>query len=223
MEFLFYLSNIFLLISSLRPWLCLVLTQVKQCSALHEKERRPKGGTTRTQFFLLVMVSAFAYYVLPGYLFSVLTSFSWVCWLSPKSILIQQLGSGLEGLGIGSFGFDWSTIASYLGSPLASPWFATVNIIVGFIFIMYVMTPLAYWNNVYQAKNFPMFSSKLFTRNGSVYDISSIVDSHFHLDRIAYEKKGSIHISTFFAMATFGLGFATLSATLSHVLLFNGR
>lgn len=76
------------------------------CRALHEKEERPKGGTTLNQFFLLVLICSFAYYVLPGYLFSTLTSLSWVCWLAPKSVLVQQLGSGLDGLGIGSFGID---------------------------------------------------------------------------------------------------------------------
>ncbi|XP_061352431.1 oligopeptide transporter 6-like [Gastrolobium bilobum] len=198
------------------------MIQVSLFSALHEKDKRPKGGTTRTQFFLLVLISGFAYYVLPGYLFSVLSCFSWLCWLAPKSILVHQLGSGLNGLGIAAFGFDWSTVASYLGSPLASPWFATANVAVGFILVMYVMTPIAYWLNVYDAKNFPMFSSKLFMGNGSVYDISSIVDSHFHLDRNAYSKNSPIHISTFFAM-TYGLGFAALSATIMHVLLFHGR
>ncbi|KAK4273864.1 hypothetical protein QN277_017176 [Acacia crassicarpa] len=197
------------------------LVQVSLFSALHEKERRPKGSTTRTQFFLLAMISGFAYYVFPGYLFSLLTSFSWVCWLSPKSILVQQIGSGMSGLGLGAFGLDWSTIASYLGSPLASPWFATANVIVGFVLVMYVMTPIAYYQNVYKAKNFPIFSSQLFTGNGSIYDISSIVNSDFHLDRVTYEVEGRVHLSTFFAM-TYGLGFATLTATLTHVFLFNG-
>ncbi|EOY23634.1 Oligopeptide transporter 1 isoform 2 [Theobroma cacao] len=112
------------------------LVMVSLFRALHEKEKRAKGGTTLNQFFLLVLISSFAYYVLPGYLFSTLTSFSWVCWLAPKSILVQQLGSGLHGLGIGSFGIDWATISSYLGSPLASPWFATANIAVGFFLVI---------------------------------------------------------------------------------------
>ncbi|KAK7350968.1 hypothetical protein VNO77_10063 [Canavalia gladiata] len=198
------------------------MVQVSLFSALHEKDKRPKGGTTRTQFFLLVLISGLAYYVFPGYLFSMLTSFSWVCWLAPKSILIQQLGSGMEGLGIGSFGIDWSTISSYLGSPLASPWFATANVAVGFFLVMYVMTPTAYWLNAYNAKTFPIFSSRLFMGNGSLYDISTIVDSNFHLDRNAYSKNGAVHLSTFFAM-TYGLGFAALSATVVHVMLFHGR
>ncbi|XVF53342.1 hypothetical protein PTKIN_Ptkin05aG0091900 [Pterospermum kingtungense] len=198
------------------------LVMVSLFRALHEKEKRPKGGTTLNQSFLLVLVSSFAYYVLPGYLFSTLTSFSWICWLAPKSVLVQQLGSGLNGLGIGSFGIDWATISSYLGSPLASPWFATANVAVGFFLIMYVMTPLTYWFNVYKAKNFPIYSNDLFKSNGESYDILSIVNRMFHLDKTVYEQNGRVHLSTFFAM-TYGLGFATLSATLFHVLLFDGR
>ncbi|KAK6250777.1 Oligopeptide transporter [Theobroma cacao] len=198
------------------------LVMVSLFRALHEKEKRAKGGTTLNQFFLLVLISSFAYYVLPGYLFSTLTSFSWVCWLAPKSILVQQLGSGLHGLGIGSFGIDWATISSYLGSPLASPWFATANIAVGFFLVMYVMTPLTYWFDVYKAKNFPIYSSELFKSNGESYDILSIVNPMFHLDKKVYAQNGRVHLSTFFAM-TYGLGFATLTATIFHVLLFDGR
>ncbi|KAI4307065.1 hypothetical protein L6164_030295 [Bauhinia variegata] len=198
------------------------LVQVSLFTALNEKSKRSKGSTSRMQFFLLVMTSSFAYYLLPGYAFTLLTSFSWVCWLAPNSVLINQLGSGRKGLGIGSFGLDWSTMSSYLGSPLASPWFATVNIAAGFFLVMYVITPICYWNNVYDAQTFPIFSSKLFTEKGSPYNIARIVDSDFHLDHDAYSKIGPVHLSTFFAM-TYGLGFATLSATIVHVILFNGR
>ncbi|KAH7856091.1 hypothetical protein Vadar_032609 [Vaccinium darrowii] len=197
------------------------LVQVSLFRALHEKEKRPKGGTTRTQFFLIAFICGFAYYAFPGYLMGLLTSFSWVCWLAPNSVLVQQIGSGYKGLGIGSIGLDWSAIASYLGSPLASPWFATANVAVGFFLVMYVVTPISYWLNIYNAKNFPLFSNKLFMANGSQYDISSIVDSNFHLDVNAYGKYGQVHLSTFFAM-TYGLGFATLSATVVHILLFHG-
>ncbi|KAK0593670.1 hypothetical protein LWI29_036988 [Acer saccharum] len=198
------------------------LVQVSLFRALHDKDKRLKGEMSRNQYFLLVLICSFAYYVLPGYLFGTLTSISWVCWLAPKSVLVQQLGSGMKGLGIGSIGIDWSTISAYLGSPLASPWFATANVAVGYCLVMYVITPLSYWLNFYNAKNFPIFSEDLFMTNGQGYDILSIVDSKFHLDRNVYAKNGPINLSTFFAM-TYGLGFATLSAMLVHVLLFSGR
>ncbi|KAG5249486.1 oligopeptide transporter [Salix suchowensis] len=198
------------------------LVQVSLFRALHEKEERSKGGVTRTQFFLIAFTCSFAYYVFPGYLFEMLTSLSWICWIFPKSILAQQLGSGLYGLGIGAFGLDWSTISSYLGSPLASPWFATANVAAGYVFVMYVLTPLCYWFNVYKAKTFPIFSDDLFTTTGQEYNITAIIDSNFHLDLAAYEREGPLYLSTFFAM-TYGVGFAALTATIMHVALFHGR
>ncbi|KAK7384931.1 hypothetical protein VNO78_30634 [Psophocarpus tetragonolobus] len=197
------------------------LVQVSLFGALHEKDKRTKGSITRTQFFLIVMIIGFAYCIFPTYLFNMISSVSWVCWIGSKSIFVQQLGSGMKGLGIGSFGFDWTTITSYLLSPLASPWFATANVAAGFGLIMYVMIPFSYWKNVYNAKTFPLFSSSLFMSNGSIYDISLIVDSNFQLDPQAYSNIGPVHLSTFFAM-TYGFGFATLSATVVHVLLFHG-
>eukprot|EP00262_Sarcandra_glabra_P009240 TRINITY_DN2332_c0_g1_i4.p1 TRINITY_DN2332_c0_g1~~TRINITY_DN2332_c0_g1_i4.p1 ORF type:complete len:757 (-),score=30.15 TRINITY_DN2332_c0_g1_i4:327-2597(-) len=197
------------------------LVQVSLFRALHEKEERPKGGLTRTQFFLIALLCSFAYYVFPGYLFPMLTSLSWICWIFPTNVLGQQLGSGLYGLGIGAIGLDWSTVSSYLGSPLASPWFATANVAVGFVIIMYVITPTAYWLNLYNAKTFPIFSDGLFTTRGQEYNITSIIDSNFQLDLNAYKENGPLYISTFFAV-TYGVGFASLTATVVHVLLFHG-
>ncbi|XP_031495743.1 oligopeptide transporter 7-like isoform X1 [Nymphaea colorata] len=199
-----------------------ILVQVSLFRAFHEKEVQAKGRLTRNQFFLIAFMCSFAYYVFPGYLFPMLTSLSWLCWVFPKSVLAQQLGSGLHGLGVGAFSFDWSTVSSYLGSPLASPWFATANLAAGFFLIMYVITPLAYWLDIYKAKTFPIFSDGLFTSSGQKYNISSIIDSSFHLDVEAYERNGPVYLSTFFAF-TYGVGFASLAATVVHVCLFHGR
>jgi OPT family oligopeptide transporter len=136
--------------------------------------------------------------------------------------MAQQIGSGLHGLGVGAIGLDWSTISSYLGSPLASPWFATANVGVGFVLVIYVLVPICYWLDVYKAKTFPIFSSSLFSSQGSKYNITSIIDSNFHLDLPAYERQGPLYLCTFFAIS-YGVGFAALSATIMHVALFHGR
>ncbi|XP_042480130.1 oligopeptide transporter 7-like [Macadamia integrifolia] len=198
------------------------LVQVSLFRALHEKEKRPKGQMTRNQFFLIAFMCSFAYYVFPGYLFPMLTSMSWVCWVFPTSVLAHQLGSGLFGLGIGAFAFDWSTATSYLGSPLASPWFATANIGAGFLILMYLIVPASYWLNIYNAKTFPIYSSNLFTSSGQKYNISTIINSNFQIDLNAYKHNGPLHISTFFAIS-YGAGFAALTATIAHVLVFHGR
>lgn len=198
------------------------LVQVSLFRALDEKEQRIKGRLSRNQFFLIAFICSFAYYVLPGYLFPMLTSLSWICWIFPNSVLAQQLGSGLHGLGIGAIGLDWSSISSYIGSPLASPWFATANLAVGYFLMMYVITPIAYWLNIYKAKTFPIFSDGLFTSNGQDYNISAIIDSNFHIDLTAYENEGRLYLSTFFAIG-YAFSFACLTATVVHVFLFHGR
>ncbi|GAB4834625.1 OPT super [Ancistrocladus abbreviatus] len=151
-----------------------------------------------------------------------LTSLSWICWIFPKSVLAQQLGSGLHGLGIAALGIDWSTISSYLRSPLASPWFATANVATGFVLVMYVITPICHWLNVYKAKTFPYFQMNSSHQQVQFIILLRFVDPNFHLNLEAYKKEGPLYLSSIFVM-TYGAGFAALSATIVHVMLFHGR
>ncbi|CAI0437616.1 unnamed protein product [Linum tenue] len=135
----------------------------------------------------------------------------------------QQVGSGLNGLGVASFGLDWATVASFLGSPIANPLYAIVNSFVGFLLLIYVVLPIAYWGNVHHAKRFPIFSSDTFDSTGQPYNITRIInDKSFDINLSAYDGYSKIHLSIFFAFV-YGLSFATLTATISHVALFDGQ
>ncbi|KAG8059785.1 hypothetical protein GUJ93_ZPchr0002g25849 [Zizania palustris] len=206
-------------------WWPSTLVQVSLFRALHEKEELPNGSRqiSRSKFFLVALTCSFAWYVVPGYLFPTLTSISWVCWVFSKSVTAQQLGSGMRGLGLGAFTLDWTAVSSFLFSPLISPFFATVNIFIGFVLFVYVLIPVAYWGfDLYNARTFPIFSSHLFMSNGTAYDIKTIVNKQFELDLDAYNQLGRINLSTFFALA-YGLSFATISSTITHVGLFYGK
>lgn len=129
----------------------------------------------------------------------------------------------MRGLGLGAVSLDWSAVASFLFSPLISPFFAIVNVFLGYVLIIYIAIPIAYWGlDLYDASKFPIFSSHLFTAQGRKYDITAIVDDKFELDLTKYEQQGRIHLSMFFAL-TYGFGFATIASTLTHVALFYGR
>ncbi|KAI3940628.1 hypothetical protein MKW92_047118 [Papaver armeniacum] len=197
------------------------LAQVSLFRALHEKDPNSRG-LTRMKFFLIFMAASFAYYLLPGYLFPMLTFFSWVCWVWPHSITAQQIGSGQNGLGIGAFTFDWAGISSYHGSPLITPWVSILNIAVGFIMFVYIIIPICYWKyNTFDYRKFPMFSNKLFTSTGQIYDTNKILTPDYHLDVEAYEKYGKLYLGPLFALSI-GSGFARFSATIVHVVLFHG-
>lgn len=208
------------LVNPAHMWWPSNLVQVSIFRTLHEKESR--RGISRMQFFLIVLVASFSYYVLPGYLINTLTCISVACLIWPNSVTAQQIGSGLEGLGIGAFSFDWASMSAFVGSPLVTPWHSIVCMFLGFTLFAYVVVPFAYWLNLYDAKSFPLYSSGTFTSDGQSYNVSAIVNSSFELDTIAYAKLGHLNMSILFAL-NYGLSFAQLTATLTHVALFHGK
>ncbi|XP_056159930.1 oligopeptide transporter 1-like [Syzygium oleosum] len=211
------------LVDSPYMWWPANLVQVSLFRALHEEEVRPKRGLTRLQFFLVVLISSFAYYVVPNYLFPSITALSFVCWIWKHSVTAQIIGSGRHGLGIGSFALDWATVAAWNGSPLAYPGFAIINISIGFFLTLYVLIPIAYWTNAFEAKRFPIISSHVFDAKGVDYDVGLVLnETNFQFNQHGYDDYSKVHLSIFFAFA-YGLSFATLAATVSHVALFHGR
>lgn len=178
---------------------------------------------SRAKFFVIAMICSFSWYLVPGYLFPTLSSISWICWAFSKSVTAQQLGSGMRGLGLGALTLDWSVVASFLFSPLISPFFAIVNVFAGYVLIIYFVIPITYWGlDLYNAHKFPIFSSHLFTAQGQTYNISAIVNDKFEIDLVKYEQQGRINLSMFFAL-TYGFGFATIASTVTHVGFFYGR
>ncbi|XP_038894416.1 oligopeptide transporter 3 [Benincasa hispida] len=210
------------LVDPVEMWWPANLAQVSLFRALHEKEDKSKG-MTRMKFFLIAMGASFIYYAFPGYLLQILSFFSWVCWVWPRSITAQQIGSSQSGLGLGAFTFDWAGISAYHGSPLVSPWFSILNVGVGFVMFIYIIVPVCYWKfNTFDARKFPIFSNQLFTRTGQKYDTTKVLTPDFELNVAAYDSYGKLYLSPLFALSI-GSGFARFTATLTHVALFHGR
>ncbi|KAL6546865.1 Oligopeptide transporter 3 [Orobanche minor] len=209
------------LVDPVEMWWPSNLAQVSLFRALHEREHKA-DGMTRMRFFLICMTASFIYYLFPGYLFQILTFFSWVCWVWPHSITAQQIGSGYHGLGLGAFTLDWAGISAYHGSPLVTPFSSILNVMIGFIMFIYIIVPLCYWKfNTFDARKFPIFSNQLFTSGGHKYDTTKILTPQYDLNISAYEKYSKLYLSPLFALSI-GSGFARFTATLTHVALFHG-
>ncbi|KAK8936897.1 Oligopeptide transporter 1 [Platanthera zijinensis] len=211
------------LVESPYMWWPANLVQVSLFKALHQKEKRKRGSLTRFQFFVVIFAGSFAYYAIPGYLFPAISTVSILCLFYKNSVTIQQIGSGMKGLGIGSFGLDWSTVAGFLGSPLGTPASAIFNIMVGYVLVIYGLLPLAYWTNIYHAKSFPLISSHVFDSSAKVYNTTRIIDNRtFTLNVEEQESYSKINMSIMFAIC-YGLGFATLTSSIMHVALYDGK
>ncbi|KAF8928404.1 hypothetical protein BGZ47_001656 [Haplosporangium gracile] len=179
-----------------------------------------QGRTSRLKYFLLVTLGSFAYYWFPGYIFPTIGTLAWICWINPDNIVLSQL-TGSNGLGIGVIALDWSAASYYVG-PLVTPWFAQVNILIGFILVAWVMVPWAYYQNLWESQNYPILSADLFRTNGSYWIKDEVLNANGHLDPEKYNTYGPMRMDSFFAL-TYGVGFAGLTATIVHVILYNGK
>lgn len=90
-----------------------VLSNCALLSTLHSKANAMANGwkISRLRFFMYVMVGAGVWYFFPGLIFVSLSYFTWVCWIAPNNIVVNQLFGMVSGLGLSPITFDWSQVS----------------------------------------------------------------------------------------------------------------
>ena len=82
--------------------------------------KKQRWTMSRLRFFFLGFLFQFLWFWFPGYIFPVLSLFSWICMIKPENIILSQL-TGINGLGLGAIQLDWNAWVSFLGSPIVVP------------------------------------------------------------------------------------------------------
>ncbi|KAG8831066.1 hypothetical protein FRC18_007173 [Serendipita sp. 400] len=187
-------------------------------NTLHSTYGRPEAGhMSRERFFFLMFIGSFLWYFIPGYLFTALSMFNWVCWIWPKSGVVNNLFGYNHGLGMGFITFDWAMI-SYTGSPLVTPWWAEANVFASLIIMYWIIAPILYYKNVFFARYMPISAPWSFDNTGSIYNSTRvIIDGQF--DPVAFREYSPLYIPTAFALS-YGLSFASLTAITVHTILW---
>ncbi|KAH7910430.1 OPT oligopeptide transporter [Hygrophoropsis aurantiaca] len=178
-----------------------------------------RGGISRERFFTIVFVGGVFWYFVPGYLFQAVSYFSWVCWIVPDNIVVNQLFGYEYGLGMSLITFDWAQINYISSSPLASPWWAEANVLAGFVVFFWILTPALYYTNTWYSEYMPISSRTSYDNTGQPYDVNLILGADSTLNLTAYENYSPLFLSTTFAMS-YGLSFASITATIMHAILF---
>ncbi|GJJ11907.1 hypothetical protein Clacol_006145 [Clathrus columnatus] len=112
----------------------------------------------------------------------------------------------------------WAQI-TYTGSPLVTPWWAEANVMVGFFFFFWIVTPALYWTNAFYTSYLPILSSGTFDNTGNPYNVTAILNPDLTLNLEKYQAYSPLFLSTTFALA-YGLSFASITATLVHAFLY---
>ncbi|TBU44627.1 OPT oligopeptide transporter [Dichomitus squalens] len=157
-------------------------------------------GLSRERFFAYAFVSAAVWYIVPGYLFQALSYHS--------------------GMGFSLLSFDWNQIA-FIGSPLATPWWAEANVIVGFLVFYWFLAPLVYFTNVWCSQYMPISALGPYDNTGKrrPYNLTRILNADSTFDLQAYKDYSPLFLSATFAIS-YGLAFASITATIVHAILY---
>lgn len=190
-------------------------------NTLHAEEDGHDGKLTRFRYFLYVLLGGTLLYFLPGYLFTALSNFSWLCWIWPNNFVVNTIFGTSTGLGLSVLTLDWSQI-SYIGSPLVYPWWAECNIFAGFIIIEVIVGLAIYFSNALDMAYFPFNTSGAFDRFGASYDIQQILSDKFTLNVEAYEQYSRLYLPTTY-MLVYATTLAAITALFVHTALYHGK
>ncbi|KZP32187.1 OPT oligopeptide transporter [Athelia psychrophila] len=190
-------------------------------NTLHKSYGQVDGRhMSREKFFCIALACSFTYYWLPGYLFTALSVFNWVCWIAPENVVVNQLFGTMSGLGMGVLTFDWAMI-SYVGSPLVTPWWSEANTVASLILCFFVVTPIWYYTNTFYTAFLPISSHYAFDNTGNHFDPTAILtDGAF--DAAKYEAYSPLLIPATLCMA-YALSFASAAAILVHTFIWYRR
>ncbi|KAJ4485254.1 OPT oligopeptide transporter [Lentinula aciculospora] len=176
-----------------------------------------RGGTSRERYFWVAFIASFVWCKSRSYL-QALSYFSWVTWIWPHSPTVAQLFGYVNGLGFSVLTFDWSQIA-YIGSPLATPWWAQANVISGFFIFIWLVVPILHFKDVWYGLHMPILSRSAYDDTMQTYDVLRILNPDSTFNATKYDQYSPVYLSTGFAFS-YGLSFAAIASTLSHSFLY---
>ncbi|KAJ7784098.1 OPT oligopeptide transporter protein-domain-containing protein [Mycena metata] len=183
--------------------------------------KRDRGHMTRERFFLIVCACSFVWYWVPGYLFTALSVFNWICWIAPTNTRVNTVFGSLTGLGMSVITFDWSMI-SFIGSPLVTPWWSEANTIASVLICFWFVVPIMYFKNALFTAYLPLSAYVSFDNTGMPYNISAIMGEDGQFDPELYAAYSPIFMTAALCMAYF-VAMASFGAIFTHTFLWFGR
>jgi hypothetical protein len=124
---------------SLRSRLCqtaLFETQKKQRQTPTPESRK------QTRVFWLALLGMTLWQFLPEYIFPMLGSLAFLCWVAPQNHVANFVGAGFGGMGFLNLSLDWSNISSQ-ASLFLTPWWTQVVMFMAFVCSCWILLPAA--------------------------------------------------------------------------------
>lgn len=201
------------------------LANVALFDSLHSKENNVADGwkVSRYRFFLTCFLASFVYYFFPGFIFQALSYFTWICWIVPNNVVVNQIFGQIQGLGFSPITFDWSQISYANGSPLLIPFWPQIMTITGWFIFFGILPLILYYKNLMFFSYLPISSSTVYDNTGAVYNGSRVLNlATMALDEEAYKAYSPPFLASTYAIA-YGVSYAVLASSVTYTALYYGK
>jgi OPT family small oligopeptide transporter len=175
---------------------------------------------SRYKFFFIFFSAMFVYFWIPSVLFSGLSYFAWMTWITPNNFNLATVTGGNFGLGFNPISsFDWNVFATY-SYPLTWPFFSFIQQYIGMVLGGLIILAL-YYTNIKWTSYLPPNTSGIYDNTGASYNITRVVQNGV-LDEAAYQA----YSPAFYGagnLLVYGAFFAFYTLTFVFILLDSWR
>ncbi|KAK1985984.1 OPT oligopeptide transporter protein-domain-containing protein [Colletotrichum cereale] len=188
------LARQFLIYDPQSPW----FTALCQ-TALFETQKKQRENPTassrkQTKVFFWALLGMTIWQFLPEYVFPMLGSLAFLCWVAPSNPVANFVGAGFGGMGLLNLSLDWSTVSAS-GSLFLTPWWTQVVMFTGFVCSVWILIPAAKYGGLGEWHGHLM-SNRLFLENGTSYPITKLLTPDVSFNETAYQEFGPPFVST---------------------------
>lgn len=175
----------------------------------------------RLRFFTMAFIGIFAYQFLPNLFAPTLSSMALLCFLNPGNSAFKTLSSGYKGFGLPNISLDWNAIGT--SGPLYQPWWAALNFYGGLAAAMYVVMPMLYAMDFWDAQSFPSpIDAGMYEQSHAKFNVKSVLTPEHSLDQAQWAERKPLLLTPWFAIS-YGCSFAVLTSMITHVFLWHRK
>ncbi len=181
---------------------------------------------SRLNFFILATICQCVYFWLTDCIMPILSFFAWLCWFKVTNLRLVEL-TGMQGFGIGSLRLSWASIIGAWNSPIIVPYWAKINILIGFVLIVWILSPLGFYTNFLELHFSPIRTIAIVRSKGYFDNFHEYIDQpKFLFNETKYklyvEKYGE-HRFSVALLLHFGLTLALITSLMVHTILYHGH
>ncbi|KAE8185626.1 hypothetical protein CF336_g7332 [Tilletia laevis] len=112
-----------------------------------------------------------------------------------------------------------SPLTTYIIQPMITPWFTSAQILISFVFWMWFVAPLMYYNNFKNTAYLPFVTNSIYDRFGDTYSTKKVFTAEGTFDAAAYNDYSQQWLPVV-TMINFGLQFASVASIFTHVFFY---